>query len=50
MLLVAIPTCVSTILVGRKKRESGIREEVAPAFDEQGNPIDFSKIIAATKV
>ena len=47
---VAIPTCISTILAGRKRRESRIEEEAASAVDQDGNPVDFSKIISASKV
>jgi hypothetical protein len=42
---------VSQVLTGRKKRdESKISEEAINAYNEQGEPIDLSHLIAASKV
>ncbi len=45
-----IPTCVSTILSGRKKREDDIEDNIPNAYNEQGEPIDFKNLIAASRV
>ncbi len=47
----AIPICSSFILSGRRKRRGSIISDERPiAFGEDGNPVDFRAIIAASKV
>ena len=49
---VGISTCVSQVLTGRKKRDASenISEETINAFNEEGEPIDFSHLISPSKV
>ena len=49
---VGISTCVSQVLTGRKKRaeSENISEESINAFNEEGEPIDFSHLISPSKV
>ena len=46
----AIATCKSTVLSGRKKRESTLTENQKPIVDLNGDMVDFRDLIKASRV
>ena len=45
-----IATCSSTVLTGRKKRESTITDDQKPIVDLNGEMVDFRDLIKASRV
>ena len=45
-----IATCSSTVLSGRKKRESTLTENQKPIVDLNGDMVDFRDLIKASRV